>query len=138
MRHHDDMRLDVGAVATAALVLTLGSCEPTEPTLQPIHVRLLADLSGPSQEVGRAYNAGRVAHLRAINDAGGLRGHPIRFDTEDTGGEPAGAVQAYLQWKSALGWKDVVTLFGADTAASLALRERAVEAHPLATWSAVR
>ena len=56
----------------------------TQKATTPIKVGGLIDLSGPTSSVGRPYAEGLKAGVLYVNEQGGIEGHPIKFDLQDT------------------------------------------------------
>lgn len=87
----------------------------------PIAVRIAYDMTGPTKEVGAPAGKGEYDYLRAINEAGGIRGCRVDIDVQDTKYDKAATLDAYAAWRSAPAWADVSTIFVQGTPMTEAL-----------------
>lgn len=95
--------------------LGIGTCEGT------IVVRVLADLTGPTSDVGVPFYQAELDLIREINESGGIRGCAIEVEARDYAYDPAAALTIYEDWKAQPSWSDVATIFGWGSGDSLAL-----------------
>ena len=104
---------------TAALALLLGACsKPAAP--REIVLGVLADLTGPTADVGRPYHEGMLAYIDHLNAQGGVQGRPIRALAEDYGYKVPTAEEKYKKYVQAA----AVAVQGWGTGDSEALRRK--------------
>ncbi|MEV7193691.1 ABC transporter substrate-binding protein [Streptomyces sp. NPDC093510] len=75
------------AVAVAAAVVLL-SVRALEDEPAPVHVAVVAGLTGPGAESGRAVLRGTRFHIDQINSNGGVAGHPVQVLVHDDKDDP--------------------------------------------------
>lgn len=106
----------LGALDSAcADVAGIPDARPYEPgTVCPgsIPIKLLADLSGPTSDVGVPYFKGENDLIREINATGGIRGCTLDVESVDYAYDQAGAVETYGKWKTAPEWPRVAAILG--------------------------
>ncbi|WP_219688214.1 ABC transporter substrate-binding protein [Streptomyces anatolicus] len=86
------LRAGIAAVAVAvvaALVVLAVRVTADEPA--PVHVAVVAGLSGPGAERGQAVLRGTRFHVDQINGNGGVAGHPVRLLVHDDEDDPEAA-----------------------------------------------
>lgn len=98
---------------------------------RPLRVRIMFDMSGATREVGTAAGKGAVDYLRALNDAGGIRGCKIELDVQDTKYDKHTALEIYNEWKARSDWPEVSTIFVQGTPMTQALGPLAAEDHKI-------
>jgi ABC-type branched-subunit amino acid transport system substrate-binding protein len=87
-------------LVSAALTLGLAACGSTTTasnSTSPLLIGVIAPFTGADAALGPAYFAACLPAARAINNAGGIRGHKVSCQEFDTRGEPADAVPAAQQ-----------------------------------------
>ncbi len=77
----------------------------------PLRVRVMFDMSGATRAVGTSAGKGEIDYLRALEQAGGVRGCPIDLDVQDTRYDKATALAVYQQWRARPEWSEVSTIF---------------------------
>lgn len=87
-----------------------GAAKPPACT-PPLRVRVMYDMTGDTKEVGTAAGKGAFDYLRAINDAGGVRGCPVDIDLQDTQYDKRVALEVYEAWRAKPEWPEVSTVF---------------------------
>jgi hypothetical protein len=82
----------------------------------PIEVRAIFALTGPTSEIGVSYSKGILDALRDANADGGILGRPVVMEHIDYKYDGPTAVAVYNDWKSDAGaWPKVSTIFGWGT-----------------------
>lgn len=87
----------------------------------PLRVRVMYDMTGATKEVGTAAGKGEHDYLRAINDAGGIRGCKIEIDVQDTQYDKHASMEVYEAWRRRPDWAEVSTVFVQGTPMTQAL-----------------
>lgn len=90
-----------------------------------VDVTVLADVTGKAAFFGKAVKKSAEFSAKYVNDHGGMDGHKVTIDVQDTGSEPATAAQ--LMNKAISGGADAV-IFGVLTEEALAIAPLAQEA----------
>jgi len=85
-----------------------------------IVIGVLADLTGPTAEVGKPYNEGVLAYVDEINSAGGVAGHHLKILSEDYAYQVPIAEEKYKLFVAA----GAVAVQGWGTGDSEALRSK--------------
>ncbi|MFK4071345.1 ABC transporter substrate-binding protein [Streptomyces sp. NPDC029674] len=85
---HAALAVTAAAVVAALIVLSL---RLTRDEPAPVHVAVVAGLSGPGAERGQAVLRGTRFHLDQINSHGGVGGHPVRLLVHDDKDDPGTA-----------------------------------------------
>jgi ABC-type branched-subunit amino acid transport system substrate-binding protein len=85
------------------------------------------DMTGATKEVGTAAGKGEHDYLRAINEAGGIRGCKIELDVQDTQYDKHASMEVYEAWRRRPDWAEVSTVFVQGTPMTQALGQRASE-----------
>jgi len=67
----------------------------TKPTGEPLRIAMIEGLSGPLANTGEAVWRNLLWATERINARGGINGTPIRLVFQDTGGDEAGAINAF-------------------------------------------
>src|SRR5690242_17173381 len=80
------------ALASAGAAGASGLAKPATAANEPIRVRSLPALTGPSSSTGIGINRGIQLAVQEINAAGGIKGRKIELITRDTQSEPTKAV----------------------------------------------
>ncbi len=108
----------------AALALALGACggdgDPAAGDAEPIVIGNIADLSGPTGDVGTPYSEGVRGYVEWRNAQGGIAGRPIELLWEDYQYDVAVAERLYSDYVG----RGVVAIQGWGTADTEALRSR--------------
>lgn len=120
-------RAAVTVSATAALVfgVVVATAGPatasarSKPTGSPLVVADVAPFTGPDAALGPTYLVSCDAVTNAINEAGGVLGHPLGCKSVDTRGDPADAVPAVQQLFATTSNVSVVIGCTSDEAASV-------------------
>ncbi len=94
--------------------------EPTELEGEPIVVGMIADLTGPTSDVGVDYFEGQKGYIDYINANGGANGREIELVSQDYQYDVAIAEQLYEQFVS----EGAVAFMGWGTGDTEALREK--------------
>ncbi len=71
------------------------------PCTEPIRVRVMYDMTGATKDVGTAAGKGEHDYLRALNEAGGIRGCRLDIDVQDTRYDKRTALEVYRAWRRA-------------------------------------
>lgn len=122
----DDARLASNATGAGLLgsggaaAPPVGAAKPPACT-PPLRVRVMYDMTGDTKEVGTAAGKGAFDYLRAINDAGGVRGCPVDIDLQDTQYDKRVALEVYQAWRAKPEWPEVSTVFVQGTPMTQAL-----------------
>lgn len=106
---------DIVDINTSRYLVAPGGCEGT------LRARVIADLSGPTKDVGVAAGKGVFDHLRAIEARGGIKGCRVEAQLADMKYDVETTLSTYRAWSSAPEWNDVVTVFGQGTPMTQAL-----------------
>lgn len=126
------MRTFIGRLSGSLIgisgALILGGCGGNSSKADTIQVRLMSDLTGPIKDIGLPFHAGRIDHLNDLNANGGIHGRRIEYEEADSEYNPTVALERYLNWKQALSWSEVITMFGFGTDESRVLSERVTSA----------
>ena len=64
----------------------------------PIKIGILADLTGPTSDVGRPYNEGMLGYVDWLNAQGGVGGHKIEAMSNDYRYEVPAAEELYKKY----------------------------------------
>jgi branched-chain amino acid transport system substrate-binding protein len=113
----------LAACPAPAAPATGGSQEATAPTAEekaPIKIGGIADLTGPTSDIGTGAADGLAAYVKYANENGGIEGHPIEFLTQDYQYKVDIAEQLYTQFID----EGVVTFMGWGTGDTEALRTK--------------
>lgn len=92
------MKIRIAAAASLALALGMSACAPSGDAAdedQPIKVGLIADLSGPTADVGTMYHEGMLGYIDWVNENGGIDGRELEALAEDYAYNPDNAVTLY-------------------------------------------
>jgi len=116
MTHHRTLHLPIALSALAAL---LCACTPQR-NEHDIVIGVLADLTGPTADVGRPYHEGMLAAIDDLNAHGGIRRRHIQALSEDYGYKVPTAEEKYKKYVQA----SVVAVQGWGTGDSEALRRK--------------
>jgi tRNA A-37 threonylcarbamoyl transferase component Bud32 len=81
------------------------------PCADSIRVRVMYDMTGATRDVGTAAGKGEYDYLRAINDAGGIRGCKLDLDVQDTHYDKRASLDVYAAWKARPDWAGVSVIF---------------------------
>jgi branched-chain amino acid transport system substrate-binding protein len=114
------------AVATlAALSLGLTACAPGGGdsgggSEGPIKIGVIADLTGPTGDVGAPYNNGMLGYVKWINEQGGIDGREIEATSKDYAYDVPTAERLYKEYVN----DDVVAIQGWGTGDSEALMNK--------------
>lgn len=100
---------DIVDINTSRYVVEEGACDGT------LRVRVMADLTGPTRDVGVAGGKGVYDYVRAIEARGGIRGCRVEAQLADMKYDVETALSIYRAWSSAPEWNEVVTVFGQGT-----------------------
>jgi ABC-type branched-subunit amino acid transport system substrate-binding protein len=106
---------DIVDINTSRYLVSAGACEGT------LRARVIADLSGPTKDVGVAAGKGVFDHLRAIEARGGIKGCRVEAQLADMKYDVETTLSTYRAWSSAPEWNEVVTVFGQGTPMTQAL-----------------
>lgn len=101
--------------------LSEGQCVGT------LRVRVMADETGPTKDVGLAGGKGVVDYLRAVDATGGIRGCNLDIEVADTRYDVETTLAAYRRWQAAPEWPEVSTVFGQGSPMTLAVGPLAAE-----------
>jgi branched-chain amino acid transport system substrate-binding protein len=74
------------------------TAEAKAPASEEIVVGILADLTGPTADVGKPYNEGMLAYIDSVNTAGGLKGKKIKPLSEDYAYKVPNAEEKYKKY----------------------------------------
>lgn len=92
---------------------------PEERTYEPgtvcpgtIPIKILADLTGATSDVGVPYYAAENDFIREINATGGIRGCQLEAQHYDYAYDPSSSVAKYDEWKSQPEWPRVAAILG--------------------------
>jgi tRNA A-37 threonylcarbamoyl transferase component Bud32 len=88
---------------------------------EPIRVRVMYDMTGATKDVGTAAGKGEHDYLRAINDAGGIRGCKLDIDVQDTRYDKHASLEVYGAWRARPDWSAVSAIFVQGTPMTQAL-----------------
>ncbi len=101
---------------------------------QDITIAALLPQTGPSASVGLEEQQGVQFAVDAINAKGGIRGHQLRVNFDDTQGRPDQAVLAFNRETDLNGVPAIITAFSAPTLAiaPLATRKKVLVINPAA------
>lgn len=91
------------------------------PCSAPIHVRIMYDMTGATQDVGKAAGKGAYDYLRALGAAGGIRGCKLELDVRDTRYDKRASLEVYAAWKARPDWPAVSAIFVQGTPMTQAL-----------------
>ncbi len=105
-------------IRTSRYLAEGGTCEGV------LRVRILADLTGPTKDVGIPGGKGQTDYLRAL---GNVRGCSLDVDVADTKYDVATTLDAYRTWKSRPEWNEVSTIFVEGTPMAQAIGPLAAE-----------
>lgn len=123
----DDARLASAAPGVVQLDAGSGTSQSAAATAKPpactppLRVRVMYDMTGDTKEVGTAAGKGAFDYLRAINEAGGVRGCPVDIDIQDTQYDKRASLEVYAAWKARPEWPEVSTVFVQGTPMTQAL-----------------
>lgn len=79
------------------------------------------DMTGATREVGTPAGKGEHDYLRAINEAGGIRGCKLDIDVQDTRYDKRASLEVYAAWKARPDWPAVSAIFVQGTPMTQAL-----------------
>ncbi len=85
------------ATRPAAATNTPSAADGVFGTNGPIPIGLAIALTGPAAAAGADEANGAKIAEKYFNDKGGVNGRPIRIVTQDTGGDEAGAIRAFMR-----------------------------------------
>jgi branched-chain amino acid transport system substrate-binding protein len=85
-----------------------------------IQIGVLADLTGPTADVGKPYNKGMLSYIDNVNASGGIKGHKITALSEDYAYKVPNAEEKYKKYLQA----GVIAVQGWGTGDSEALRSK--------------
>lgn len=90
----------VAALSAAALTLSAcgGGGTSDDDKAGPIKVGIIADLSGPTGDVGTPYNEGMLGYIDWRNENGGIEGRKIQADSNDYAYEVPKAEELYKKY----------------------------------------
>jgi branched-chain amino acid transport system substrate-binding protein len=111
----------VVAIATRASSPDRPARPARAPCPAPIHVRVMYDMTGATRDVGTAAGKGQHDYLRAINEAGGIRGCKLEIDVQDTRYDKRASLEVYAAWRARPDWAAVSTIFVQGTPMTQAL-----------------
>ena len=81
------------------------------PCPAPIRVRVMYDMTGATKDVGTAAGKGEHDYLRAIDEAGGIRGCKLDIDVQDTRYDKRASLEVYNAWRARPDWAGVSAIF---------------------------
>lgn len=113
----------VAAVAAVSLGLTAcapGGDESGGDSEGPIKIGVIADLTGPTGDVGAPYNNGMLGYVKWINEQGGIDGREIEATSKDYAYDVPTAERLYKEYVN----DDVVAIQGWGTGDSEALMNK--------------
>jgi tRNA A-37 threonylcarbamoyl transferase component Bud32 len=87
----------------------------------PLHIRVMYDMTGATKDVGTAAGKGAYDYLRAIDEAGGIRGCKLDLDVQDTRYDKRASLEIYAAWKARPDWAAVSAIFVQGTPMTQAL-----------------
>jgi branched-chain amino acid transport system substrate-binding protein len=95
--------------AASALGVLVVACQATPTALAPIHVGLVAPLSGDSATAGEAVERGMLLAIDEVNKAGGVLGRPLDVVARDVANDPQAGVTAL---RDLVQQQQIVAVFG--------------------------
>lgn len=81
-------------LGTTSALLATGSTGALAQTREPYKIGMTWPLTGPLASSGLEYMPGAEVAVVHVNRAGGINGHPLQLDVEDSQGTPQGGVAA--------------------------------------------
>lgn len=85
------------AILLIALVCSFGLTKPQAPSGAPYKIGAIFAITGTASSLGIPERNTAVMLERRINEAGGIKGHPVQIIVEDNKSEPAEAVNAAMR-----------------------------------------
>ena len=115
-----------GAASQGGAAPASASPDPARPPARapcatPLHVRVMYDMTGATRDVGTAAGKGEHDYLRAINEAGGIRGCKLDIDVRDTRYDKRTSLDVYAGWRARPDWAAVSVIFLQGTPMTQAL-----------------
>lgn len=114
-------RIAGGSHGGAGSAGSAGSAAPAATCTEPIRIRVMYDMTGATKDVGTAAGKGEHDYLRAINDAGGIRGCKLDIDVQDTRYDKHASLEVYGAWRARPDWSAVSAIFVQGTPMTQAL-----------------
>jgi branched-chain amino acid transport system substrate-binding protein len=116
-----DRQRFLGGLSAAVAASTSGvGAQPRE----PYKIGMTWPLTGPLASSGLEYMPGAEVAVVHINRAGGINGHPLQLDVEDTAGTPQGGVAAMRKLVQVDGCQAIITLYTNVVTAQIPLADQ--------------
>lgn len=100
----------------------LAQARPT--TLAPYRIGLTYPLAGPFATNAETSLPAIELAVADVNEKGGVKGHPLQHDPEDTAGTPAGGVESFRKLTQVDGVQAVMTIYTNVVEAQIPLADR--------------